>query len=278
MRPELSQTRNSGSYPPTEDERGSDPVPRQVLRDGDTQADHELTHRMLAGEEAAFETFFEGSFPPLYRFSLSRLRNGDLAREVAQTAICNAITNLRKYRGDAPLSAWLFTICRNEISAHFRRRSRRPEPVELLEESPAIRQAMEALTTGSDGPDRALHRKELAAQIHGILDALPPRYGQVLEWKYIEGLSVREMASRLELGPKAAESLLTRARVAFKEAFLSMTGSDAEQPATQAISWSAALLALAVALAAEAGPWTWDLERNPNLDREQSASERRLSP
>ena len=58
--------------------------------------------------------------------------------------------------------------------------------------------------------------------MQSTLDHLPPRYGHALEWKYIEGLSVDEVARRLGLGYKAAESLLTRARQAFREGFASM--------------------------------------------------------
>jgi RNA polymerase sigma-70 factor (ECF subfamily) len=57
------------------------------------------------------------------------------------------------------------------------------------------------------------------------MDALPTRYGEVLEWKYIDGMPVAEIARRLEIGPKAAESLLTRARVAFRTAILEMAAA-----------------------------------------------------
>jgi RNA polymerase sigma-70 factor (ECF subfamily) len=200
---------------------------------------------MLAGDESAFETFFETSFPPLFRFSLSRVRDPELAREFAQTTICKAIANLPKYRGDAPLTAWLFTICRNEISAHFRRLGKNPAPVELLEEAPEVRLALGRIAAGVDSPEQALHRKEVSQQIHGILDQLPPRYGQVLEWKYIDGLSVKEIAAHLELGPKAAESLLTRARVAFKEAYLALGQSKRPNITMRSKHWSAALLSFA---------------------------------
>ena len=64
------------------------------------------------------------------------------------------------------------------------------------------------------------------AQLHRIieatLDALPGRYGEVLEWKYIDELSVQEIAERLKLGPKAAESMLTRARESFRDAITGM--------------------------------------------------------
>jgi len=52
-----------------------------------------------------------------------------------------------------------------------------------------------------------------------LLDRLPPRYAAALEWKYIDGLPVNEIAARLELTSKAAESMLTRAREAFREGF-----------------------------------------------------------
>ena len=40
--------------------------------------------------------------------------------------------------------------------------------------------------------------------------------------EYVDELPVRDIAARLQLGPKAAESLLTRARTAFHEAFLAL--------------------------------------------------------
>jgi RNA polymerase sigma factor (sigma-70 family) len=62
----------------------------------------------------------------------------------------------------------------------------------------------------------------VAQRVHAVLDRLPPRYGRALEWKYLEELSVKEIARRLEVGPKAAESLLTRARLAFRDAMASI--------------------------------------------------------
>ncbi len=193
--------------------------------------DRALAERMLAGDEEAFEEFFEGMFPALYRFTLARLRDPDLARETVQSAMCKAVTHLGTYRGEASLSAWLFTICRHEISAHYRRLKRAPAPVELLDELPEVRAALDSLSASQGGPEEALRQKEVAGCVHATLDRLPPRYGRALEWKYLDGLSVKEIAGRLEVGPKAAESLLTRARNAFRDGFSSferrLAGSSA---------------------------------------------------
>ena len=57
-----------------------------------------------------------------------------------------------------------------------------------------------------------------------VLDHLPLRYGNALEWKYLKGKSVRQIAMRLGLSPKAAESLLGRARSAFRDGFAELGG------------------------------------------------------
>jgi DNA-directed RNA polymerase specialized sigma24 family protein len=53
---------------------------------------------------------------------------------------------------------------------------------------------------------------------------LPDRYGDALKWKYLEELPVEQIAGRLGVGHKAAESLLTRARAAFRDSFSRVAG------------------------------------------------------
>ncbi len=174
-----------------------------------------LAKRMLRGDEAAFSEFFEAHFGPLFRFALKRAGgNEDAAEEIVQVTLCNAMRKIGTFRGEASMLTWLMTFCRHEISAYFTKQNRRPPFVELTEESPEIRSALES----ASGPDVVL-QKETSALVQTVLDSLPSRYGDVLEWKYIEGLSVIEIAERLAVGPKAAESMLTRARVAFRDAF-----------------------------------------------------------
>jgi DNA-directed RNA polymerase specialized sigma24 family protein len=59
--------------------------------------------------------------------------------------------------------------------------------------------------------------------VNTAMSQLPPHYGQALEAKYLQGKSVRELAALWRLSEKAAESLLTRAREAFRATFLALT-------------------------------------------------------
>src|SRR5262245_13436388 len=175
---------------------------------------------MLAGDESAFESFFDAAYPVLYRFALARLGfNRDAAGDVAQAAICKAIGKLRTFRGEAALLTWLCTFCRHELYA-FHRRNPGGFEVELAEDDPEIRAALESLRGSmAEDLDTWLDHRKAASIVQRVLDHLPPRYADVLEWKYIDDLPVQEIAARLGLRLKAAESLLTRARRAFRDAF-----------------------------------------------------------
>ena len=184
-----------------------------------------LARRMVRGEESAFEEFFEDYFPGLYRFALARTgHDADAAEEIVQAALCQAVARIETYRGEAALFTWLCTFCRHEISAYYRRRRREPPCRDLVEEVPEVRAALEAVagTAEAGSPEAELRRRERAEMVQVALDHLPPRYADALEWKYVEGAPVKEIAGRLGIGPKAAESLLTRAREAFRDCFAAL--------------------------------------------------------
>jgi RNA polymerase sigma-70 factor (ECF subfamily) len=192
--------------------------------------DRAVARRILAGDEAAFRELFDRFFPRLYRFALARLdRDQEAARDVVQQTFCNAIERLDSYRGEAALYTWFCQICRNAIADHYRRRQRGEARVVLLEDQPNVRAILEALAAPADDePDTGVWRQQVHRVVEATLDALPGHYGEVLEWKYLDGQSVEEIAQRLELGPKAVESLLTRARVAFRTAISELAGASDE--------------------------------------------------
>ncbi len=193
--------------------------------------DRSRVKRMHAVRDSAFNEFFDSYFPSLYRFALTRVRgNEDAAEEIAQSTICRAITKLHTYRGEASLFTWLCTFCRHEVSAYFRNNRIAYESVDLIEEVPEIRAALESIGADLESPATAFDRNEVARLARVALDHLAPLYARALEWKYLDGLPVNEIARRLDVSPKAAESVLTRARNAFRDLFKTLT-SDPLSPA-----------------------------------------------
>lgn len=169
-----------------------------------------LVDRMRAGDERAFEAFAEQYIPGLYRFAQRRLADRELTKEIVQATVCKVIEKLGGFRGDAPLFTWLCACCANEIAAHYRRLGRRPREVELDEDA---------------AETHAIERMETAELVHVSLDRLPFGYARILEWRYVEGLEVAEIAVRLETSYKAAESLLSRARAGFRGVYEQLAGA-----------------------------------------------------
>ena len=193
---------------------------------------------MLAGDESAFRHFFATYFPRIYRFALPRLA-GDVeaTKEVVQASLTKAIRSLAGYRSDAALFTWLCQICRYQIVDYLRANKRHNDRIVLIEDNPELRAALEAVEApAEDQPLQRLDRAETRALVQAVLDRLPARYGDVLEWKYIEGRSVDEIADLLGVGGIAAQSILARARTAFRQALETVFGSTPHDVLTELLS------------------------------------------
>lgn len=187
--------------------------------------DKKLVKQILKGDEAAFRQFFDEYFARLYRFALIRLGDDpDATKEVVHLTMSKALRKMQSYRAESQLFTWLCAICRNETSDWLRRQGRYRDHIVLTEDFPEIQAAVDSFRSpAAESPDRQLQRAETVRFIQVALDRLPRNYGNALEWKYIEGYSVQEIAARLDVGQEAAQSLLARARRAFAETYRSLT-------------------------------------------------------
>lgn len=184
--------------------------------------DKQLVKKLIAGNEEAFVAFFNDYFPRLYRFAMTRLKDDEEdIKDIIQTTLTNAIRSMDTYRGEAALFSWLCQICRNEINGHLRRKNR--DEVLVAEDGSELRGILETLAAPEVyEPRYNSEKEEIKRMVQVILDYLPPKYGNALEWKYIEGCSVNEIAEKLLVTPLAAQSILSRARVAFRDAIESI--------------------------------------------------------
>jgi RNA polymerase sigma-70 factor (ECF subfamily) len=185
--------------------------------------DRALAKRVAEGDSDVFEAFFREYFPRLFRFTMTRV-NGDvdLAEEIVQRTMCRVVRKMGTFRGEALLFTWLCQICRSEMSSVFRQRGLHESRTVPIEDHPAVRAALESISVESDSPEHQQTKEELARFVRLTLDYLPDKYATALEMKYIRGCSVEEIGEHLAISPKAAESVLTRARTAFKEGFRSL--------------------------------------------------------
>lgn len=154
--------------------------------------------------------------PPLWRFVCTRV-NGDhhLAEDITNEtilAMLTAIQSCSQNPGDSEIlnpAGWLRTVAGRRIADHFRAAARVQH---LLQQSPN-RQAEDGISDPAVQHELAETRRE----VRQTMDDLPDQSRLALEWKYLDKLSVREIAARWGMTEKAAESILFRARREFRE-------------------------------------------------------------
>jgi len=180
------------------------------------EADRALVARMSAGEQSAFDEFFNANAPRLVAF-LARRSSLDPSslEDVVQCALIKAVRNLASYRGEAALLTWLTEICRHELADVHRKAARRPAHVSL--DAVGVNAVLELRIPEHQEPVSELQLASQQAQVTRVLDALPQRYGRALEAKYGDEMSVEEMAREFGLTTIATQSLLARAREAFRD-------------------------------------------------------------
>ena len=187
--------------------------------------DRKLVKAVLNGDETAFREFFDDFYPRLYRFALMRLGDDhEVAEDMAQQTLSRALRSLRSYRGEAQLFTWLCSICRNQIIDWQRKHAGDRAHVVHVEDAAWIRAAVDSLhaPAGTD-PQALAMRSDLVRAIHVALDRLPASYGRILELKYIQEFSLKEIAEQSGAGFEATRSLLARARRAFADVYQTLS-------------------------------------------------------
>lgn len=188
-------------------------------------AERELVGRMCAGDQRAFDAFFNTYATRLAGFAARRCALDAAGLEdVVQQTMINAVKNLGSFRGDSALFTWLCQICRN-LLADIRRKEARQPVVDSLDPITADRSAvLPVQLIDYRDPLDICSADSQRSDIRRVVNSLPPRYVRVLELKYGDELSLEEMALSLGLSESAAQSLLARARRAFAESWTARQG------------------------------------------------------
>ena len=183
---------------------------------GDLQMarDRALAGRMLRGDEQAVREFCDAYLTRLYRFALQRLASPADADDVVQIVLSNAARRIETFRGDSTLYSWLIAICRRETGKYSAAVARRRSLIASYDDG-----GMPEGLEDADGetPEQGWNDRRRAAGVRACLARLPERYAEVLEWKYMDGYSTREIAAALAISEEAVQSLLARARRTFRE-------------------------------------------------------------
>jgi RNA polymerase sigma-70 factor (ECF subfamily) len=167
-----------------------------------------LRAAVVAGDDRAWRAWFEEEYAPLEAYVLWRCGSlRDLADDVLQETWLTAVRRIRRFDPEeGSFRGWLCGIASNVIRNQLRSRRRRAARFQPLNGVPG-------------GEDATLRQREQAEQVARALANISERYEQVLRMKYLDRMSVAEIATAWGETEKAVESVLSRARDAFREAY-----------------------------------------------------------
>lgn len=171
----------------------------------------ELIEKLMHKDEISFRLFYEFTRTPLLKYLQKNLDKDD-AEEVLHDTYIAFIEGLRSFRGQSTLKTYLYSIGKRKAIDKLRRKKAKKILFSYLPDSFVDSIAKVFLKDEVD-------KKLLAYRIGKILDNLPHDYALILRLKYKEDYSVVQIAERINVSFKTAESLLYRARRAFIKAY-----------------------------------------------------------
>jgi len=165
----------------------------------------ELVSEARDGDHSAFDALVRRTWQGTYALAFRLTGNDDDASEVCQEAYLRAYRGLRRFRGDARFTTWLYRITANCASNQLGRRFRHRYD-ELIDEDAPID------TTPENDPVIRVESTQLRERVQAALAALPPRLRAVVVLRDIYDLSHETIAAELGISVSAAKVRLHRAR------------------------------------------------------------------
>lgn len=164
---------------------------------------------------ATFDRLYRDHVDRIYRFAQRLCGHNDDAKDLVQDTFLNAYRGIKRFRGEAQVSTWLYTIATRACIRMRRRRRGEPERELSLDEFIPTSKGEFHLQIPIEGltPEEALEHKELRRMLQQAIQKLPKKYRLVLVLRDMEGLTAKQVSSVMRLNERAVKSRLHRARL-----------------------------------------------------------------
>ena len=195
------------------------------------QDDFELLEAWRAGNSNAGSELLRRYFDSLYRFFSSKI--DDEVEDLIQLTLLACVRYQKSLEGVESFRGYLFTVARNELYRHLRRRAQR-DVVDFGDTS--------VIALGIS-PTSVVARRQQQQRLVAGLRTLPVELQMLLELHYWEGLSTSELAVVVEAPQGTVKSRLRRARTLLAEALQSAEGAIDEALTSRDVlgSWAEAI-------------------------------------
>jgi RNA polymerase sigma-70 factor, ECF subfamily len=173
---------------------------------------------MKKGSKTDIARFVDEFSPKIYSMALRLLGDPQDAEDVLQETFIKAITHLNEFEGRSSLSTWLYRIATNEALMLIRKR----KPTLYI----GMDDSNDQEENGSEPvkildwcclPEKELLSSEAQGYLSEAVQRLSPALRMVFTLRDIQGLSIRDTASILNISEEAVKTRLLRARLKLRE-------------------------------------------------------------
>ncbi len=168
-----------------------------------------LIAKAQSGDKEAFEKLLEKYKNMILSMAYYISQNEYDALDMAQEVYVKLYKNVYKFEGKSKFSTWVYSVARNTCIDEYKRIKRNKTNSYETDEKD--------MSVDTDGPEEIILKKELSDFVRLLLSELPPIYNKILVLRYIEGLSYREIAKRLECSEGTVKSRLFRGKKMMKK-------------------------------------------------------------
>jgi RNA polymerase sigma-70 factor (ECF subfamily) len=173
-----------------------------------------LMLRVQDDEPGAFAELVERYWTRIFGRFYRSLSDREEAEDLAQEVFLRLYRSRKRYQPRARFGTWLFHVAQNVARNALRSRRRHP----CVRLSPLVGAEEEAagaayLTDRGDAPSRPLERAELAGVVRAAVADLASRQRTAMELHQFQNRTYDQVAAQMDMSPKAAKSLLYRARI-----------------------------------------------------------------
>ena len=174
--------------------------------------DKNMAGRILKGDERALNYFYRHYNHSLYTYISRKIGQKEDIEEIVQDTFLATLDGLRDFAFKSSVFTFICSIANHKIIDFYRKKRIKKIVFSKFEE-------VEPLLSQLFGPEEALDGEILKQKIKETFSKLSPSYTLILKLKYVQGFTVEEIAQKMSISFKSAESQLFRARKAFTFVF-----------------------------------------------------------
>lgn len=167
------------------------------------QPDEVLVHKAREGNPAAFDALVLRYQYKAVALAYGILRRQEFAKDASQNAFVKAYFGLKSFKEDARFKTWLFRIVINEAKDMLRKEKSRG--LFKLERETDLNQGEEAVSilelipSETRSAEEELEAKEAKEKLEEAIQSLPEREKEVFILRYLNHLSLEEIAQSLNV-------------------------------------------------------------------------------